>query len=93
MDVTHKIRSFYKKKFIVRFVSFFSNWENRFSYFKGVIAVSAREKFKRKKLTSDHSEMPFQAGLHKSCTDAQICAGRLGQSRRKARFKTTRHMS
>ena len=31
-------------------------------------------------------------GLHKSCTDAQICAGRLGSSRRKVRYKTTRQM-
>ena len=31
-------------------------------------------------------------GLHKSCTDAQICAGRLGPSRRKVRSKTTRQM-
>ena len=30
-------------------------------------------------------------GLHTSCTDAQICAGRLGSSHRKVRSKTTRH--
>ena len=44
-----------------------------------------------------HQSLPLlpsvdYAGLHKSCTDAQICAGRLGPSRRKVRSKTTRQM-